>query len=327
MGGTRFVGRHLAVDLLARGHRVSVLNRGRTPDDLPPTVERLRADRTRPDELRRAVTGRRFDAVVDMVAYREADARGAVEAFAGRAGHYVFVSSGQVYLVRTPPVEELAREEAYAGSVMPPPPASSRDHAEWLYGIGKRECEDVLREVFETRGFPATVLRLPMVNGERDNYQRVEGYVARARDGGPILVPAGFDRPLRHVAATDVVRIVGDLIQRGLGIGRVYNLAQDESVSLGEFLAVVGRELGTEIRRLAIPREVLEREGLLPDCSPFSERWMSILDNSRARQELGAQFTRPAEYLPDVVRFAASVPPERIAGYRQRPRELALVAA
>ena len=63
IGGTRFVGRHIVEELLAQGHRVSVLNRGVSPDPLPDEVVRLRADRTKPEEVRAALDGQSFDAV------------------------------------------------------------------------------------------------------------------------------------------------------------------------------------------------------------------------------------------------------------------------
>ena len=45
LGGTQFIGRHVVEAMLAGGHSVSILNRGRTPDQLPAGVERLRGDR------------------------------------------------------------------------------------------------------------------------------------------------------------------------------------------------------------------------------------------------------------------------------------------
>jgi len=45
LGGTQFVGRQVVEALLAAGHRVSTLNRGIRPDELPSDVERLRGDR------------------------------------------------------------------------------------------------------------------------------------------------------------------------------------------------------------------------------------------------------------------------------------------
>ena len=45
LGGTFFLGRHLVDSALARGHEVTLFNRGQTNPELFPEVERLRGDR------------------------------------------------------------------------------------------------------------------------------------------------------------------------------------------------------------------------------------------------------------------------------------------
>jgi molybdopterin-binding protein len=47
LGGTQFIGRHIVEALLSAGHTVAVLNRGRSLDELPAEVERLRGDSAR----------------------------------------------------------------------------------------------------------------------------------------------------------------------------------------------------------------------------------------------------------------------------------------
>src|ERR1700704_4666950 len=105
IGGTRNLGPSMVQALMQEGHQVAVFNRGQTRDDLPEEVERLRGDRTDPEQLKRALgnrdhDGREFDLVVDTTLYTGAEAEAAVELFAGRAGRYIFLSTGQVYLVR-----------------------------------------------------------------------------------------------------------------------------------------------------------------------------------------------------------------------------------
>src|SRR5262249_26126329 len=96
IGGTRFMGYHLVWRLLAGGHRVTVLNRGRTPDPFGARVGRIAGDR---GLLKKLLAGRHFDAAVDFIAYTGDDVAQAVEALPGVA-HYVLISTGQVYLVR-----------------------------------------------------------------------------------------------------------------------------------------------------------------------------------------------------------------------------------
>ena len=90
------------------------------------------------------------------------------------------------------------------------------------------------------RGFPVTILRLPMITGERDHFGRLYGYVLRLKDGGPILVPSTPNHPLRHVYSGDVVNVLMHLISTGAGIGRAYNLSQDETITLDDDGNIVG---------------------------------------------------------------------------------------
>jgi len=321
LGGTRNLGPGLVAELLARGHRVAVCNRGITPDDLPGSVTRLRADRRDREELARALGDRRFDAVVDTTLYTGAEARDAVTLLDGRTGHYVAISSGQVYLVRAGVAPPFAEEE-YQGPVMPEPPRSSRDGADWKYGADKRDAEDVLAAAAAEHGFPAAVLRLPMVHGERDHYGRLHNYIARLADGGPIVLPEGAHLAIRHVDAADVVRAVADLVERGAGRGHAYNLGQDETLSIEECLGLLARAAGRPLALVRVARATLVAEELLPACSPFSGTWMSALDNRRSKAELGVAYTPFAATLERLVRHYARLPPP--PGYAQRPRELAL---
>jgi nucleoside-diphosphate-sugar epimerase len=324
VGGNRFVGHELAWRLLAGGHEVTLFNRGRLPDPFGERVKRLQGDRTTPD-FTRLLAGRSFDAAVDFAAFEPADARGAVEVLAGRVGHYVFVGTGQVYLVRRD-CPRPSREADYAGPLMDAPPSGHPDRREWEYGMGKRACEDVLQEAWARGRFPATRLRLPIVYGERDHTRRLEGYLWRLLDGGPLLVPDGGAHPVRHVYAGEVVRLVLSLLGRPETFGEAYNVCQEEAPPLTEYLHVLAEAIGTRPRLVAVSRDEILRAGLdVVAASPFSGRWMSWLDPSRARAELGFAHRPMRECLRSVVAsFLAHPPPDRPDGYRARDRELAL---
>jgi 2'-hydroxyisoflavone reductase len=62
LGGTAFLGRHITEQGLARGHTVTLFNRGVTNPGLFPEAEHVQGDR---DGGLDALDGRRFDAVVD----------------------------------------------------------------------------------------------------------------------------------------------------------------------------------------------------------------------------------------------------------------------
>ena len=326
IGGTRFLGHELTWRLLFAGHAVTLLNRGRETDGFGDRVERLRGDRTTED-FSRLLRGRSFEGVVDFAAYTGDDARGVVAALADRVGHYVVISSGQVYLVRQD-APRPAKEEDYAGPLLSEP-ANEGDKREWDYGMGKRGVEDVLGEAWEKRRFPSTRLRLPMVNGERDHLRRLEGYVWRILDGGPVLLPDGGQRPMRHVYAGSAVKAILALLGDARTFGRAYNLAQDETPTLAELLTIVGDLLGAPARLQPVPVDRLVAAGIDPvRISPFSGRWMSFVDPSRAKAELGFQHEPLRSYLDKIVTaFLARPPVDPPPTYAERAREKALASS
>jgi len=327
IGGTRFVGCLLVWRLLAAGHRVTIFNRGTRPDPFGQRVERLHADRASA-EFGRLLRGRRFDAAVDFVGYQGHEGLQVVDVLGGGAvGHYVFISTGQVYLVRqdcpTP-----ATEADYDGPLIVEP-ADPFDHEDWLYGIGKRNAENALADAWASDGFPSTRLRIPMVNGERDHFRRIESYLWRILDGGPILLPDGGKTRCRHVYGFAVAQAISRLLGNAATFGKAYNLCQDEEPTLAELVALLAAELGAPARLVSVSAEQLKARGLRPiQVSPFSDRWMSRIDPTRAKVEFGFQHEPLKSYLSKIVcSFLSHVPPAPPENYAHRPLELELVAS
>jgi len=318
IGGNRFVGALATWRLLAAGHEVVLLNRGQRADPFGNRVERLRGDRV--TELERLTAGRSFDAVMDFAAYTGEDGRRAAEVFRDRVGHYLMVSTGQVYLVRQG-APRPAREGDYEGPVIPRPEGPP-DLGEWEYGVGKRDAEDALVRA-AGEGFPATRVRIPMVNGELDYFRRLESYLWRLLDGGPVLMPEGGAEPMRHVYGAEVARFLAEIAGRRETFGKAFNLAQDETPRLRDLLEKLRQLLGSRSELVAVPAAALIEEGIEPSAiSPFSGSWMSFIDPSRAREELGFRHLALDTYLGRIVAsFLSHVPPAPPDGYRFREAE------
>lgn len=320
IGGNRFMGVSLVWRLLFAGHHVTVLNRGNLADPFGDRVERLRADRTT-DALDAALSGKGFDRVIDLAGFTGEDVARTLRVLGDRFGHYLFVSTGQVYLVRNA-CPRPARESDYDGPVMAAPPAPA-DEPDWRYGVDKRAAEDVLASA----GVPVTRVRIPMVNGERDPKRRLEGYLWRMLDGGPLLVP-GADAIARHVYRGAVVDALARMVETPPR-GPAYNLAQAEEPTVRELVERLGTLVGARPRILDVPASALEEAGLVVrQVSTLSTPWMSHIDPTLARTELG--FTHPPleAYLSSIVAELITgwrgTPPD---GYEHRARELALAAA
>lgn len=94
LGGTIFLGRHLVDAAQARGHEVTLFNRGQHNTDLYPTLEKLRGDR---DGNLGVLRGRQWDAVVDTCGYVPRLVRDSASLLANVVEHYTFISSISVY--------------------------------------------------------------------------------------------------------------------------------------------------------------------------------------------------------------------------------------
>lgn len=327
IGGTRFVGYQLAWRLLAADHQVTLLNRGHTPDPFGPRAERLIADRTTSD-FEQVVQGRSFDAVVDFAAFTGADAQQSVATFGdGRVRHYIAISTGQVYLVREG-CPRPAREADYEGPLLPEPANDPTDREEWRYGIGKRAMEDVLTAAWDAHRFPATRLRLPMVNGERDHFRRVESYLWRILDGGPLLLPDGGTHVTRHVYGGSVVQTITRLLGQTAAFGQAYNLCQNETPTLAALLTILAELVGAPARLVPVSASALAAHHIRPtEVSPFSDHWMSVLDPAKAKAALGFQHEPLPHYMEKIVTCFLNHPPATPpANYAGRPEELALAA-
>ncbi|MXX83813.1 MAG: NAD-dependent epimerase/dehydratase family protein [Chloroflexi bacterium] len=321
IGGTGNIGYYLSRRVHAAGYDLTLLNRGITKDDLPRDISRLHANRSNHKQMRRALLAKSFDIVVDFVLYSGDEAQTAIELFQDNIERYIAISSGQVYLVREG-LERPFEEDDYAGRLMPEPKSNSYAWEEWRYGMQKREVEDRLAAAWQRERFPHTTLRLPMVNSVRDPYSRLLNYYLRLRDDGAILVPHSPDYVLNHVYAPDVVEGIMRLIESEAGKGSAYNIAQDEHISHADFLALLAKIMGVQAHTVSAKRSDLVANGFLPDCCAFSERWMSALDNSRGKSELGIRYTPLRNYLLELVaRFDAQAltPP---LTYRRRHAEL-----
>lgn len=205
IGGTSFVGRAIALAGVDKGHEVTVLNRGRTPADLPADVERLVGDRQ--GDLS-ALAGRRFDATIDVIAYRPSDVAALHGALGDRGGHHVQVSSVSAY---EDPPEEGATEAS--ASLWPEGSVDADADVTWeTYGPLKAACE---REAVARFGAATTIVRPTYVIGGHDATLRFPYWVQRCRRGGDVAVPGPRDVALQYVDARDLGAFTLTLVEHG----------------------------------------------------------------------------------------------------------------
>ena len=324
VGGSGFMGERVAAALHERGHSVTVLTRGQR--SVPDGCDVLAVDRSDTAALRAGLEGRRFDLTIDFLAYDSQDVERLLTLPYAALGRYVMISSGQVYLVASG-AEVPYREDDAERPVIAEPELDSSDHAEWRYGVGKRRAERALLALRGTHGVRALALRLPIVQGEHDASLRLWAYLERMLDGGPILLPDGGVRPVRHVYVGDIARAIVWIADHDPPRGAAYNLATPEVVSVRELLERVAQAAGLTPRFVDVPWSELRAAGLDDSCSPYAGRWSSVVDPSRMAVEWGLLGTRLDDWLPRVVRWHLEQRPTAShSGYARRPLELELAA-
>src|SRR5512141_3432883 len=95
LGGTGFTGPHQVRYALARGHELTLFNRGRRPKEWPAPVEELVGDRNTGDL--KSLAGREWDVCVDNPTSLPFWVRDAGRVLQGKVKQYVFISTLSVY--------------------------------------------------------------------------------------------------------------------------------------------------------------------------------------------------------------------------------------
>ncbi|WP_019587960.1 SDR family oxidoreductase [Deinococcus apachensis] len=277
LGGTQFVGRHIVEALLARGHGVTVLTRGRTPDELPETVERLKGDRNEGTAGLAALEGRAWDACVDVSGYTPGQVRASAEALRERVRRHVFISTGSVYAEQH---RHPIREDD------PLLPAAAEDVTEVTgetYGPLKVTCERIVQEVFGER---ATILRPQIVAGPYDPTGRYTYWIDRVAAGGDFLAPGNGSDFVQVIDARDLAHFTMKVLEED--IPGVFNLAGPR-LSWREFLEVAREATGSNARPVWVDEATLEAQEVgwreLPVWLPAMSEQGGLMDMSSDRAQ------------------------------------------
>lgn len=257
LGGTRFLGRHLVHELLARGDRVTLFHRGRSGAQLfEGEVERWTGDRDRGLAELAARLQRRpsFDAVVDTSGYLPRVAGACARLLRNHAKRYAFVSSVSAYADTSQP----GTDEAAALAALPSP--ATEDIAAH-YGALKAACENV---VLETFGAADTLLFRPgLIVGPHDATDRFSYWVRRIAAGGPMLVPGPRERVLQFVDVRDAARFIVQRLAREAG--GVWNVVGPrEPMPAQRFVDEVARGVGRAAEPVWADPAWLLQQGVQP---------------------------------------------------------------
>ena len=215
LGGTRFVGRHLVDAALARGHEITLFNRGQHASDSLSKVETIAGDRNK--DLAK-LQGRRWDAVVDTCGYLPRTVKASAETLAQSVDSYVFISSLSVYadfqqlgIDETAPLKAITSEQLKKANEIDASGQTSAVTYGEMYGGLKALCEQAAEEVMPNR---VLTVRPGLIVGPHDYTDRFTYWVVRLARGGEVLAPGSPGRFVQFIDARDLSEWIVKMVER-----------------------------------------------------------------------------------------------------------------
>jgi nucleoside-diphosphate-sugar epimerase len=251
IGGTGNISAACVRLALARGHRVTLLNRGQRPLAAHglPELEQIHADLRDEAATARALAGRGFDCVANFIAYDADDVARDLRLFAGRCGQYVFISSASAY--RKPPRHPLITED------------TPLENPFWEYSRKKIAAEAACLAAHRDHGFPATIVRpshtydtvLPLALGGWADFTVIE----RLRRGRPLVIHGDGSSLWTLTHSDDFARGFLGLLGQPAALGQAFHITSDEWLSWDQIYQTVADAAGAPLRAVHIPTDFLVR--------------------------------------------------------------------
>ncbi len=251
IGGTGLISSACSDLALERGHELYILNRSLSsryplPNGAHPLVADIHAD---PAALDRLLAGRKFDVVVDWIAYTPDDIERDLRLFGGEAGQFVFISSASAY--QKPPAHYLITEE------------TPLENPYWEYSRNKIACEQRLMQAFRRDGFPVTIVRPSLTYGPSQiplcvgSWQHPYTVIERMKRGGKIIVPGDGTSLWVLTWNGDFATGFLGLLGNEKAIGQAYHITSDEVLTWNQIYTEVGRALGVDLHIVHVPADLI----------------------------------------------------------------------
>lgn len=302
LGGTGFIGPHQVRYARARGHRITLFNRGKTNPHLFPDVEKLRGDRNGDLE---SLEGRSWDVVIDNSASDYRWVEMSADLLADAVEQYIYVSSISAYAdLSRPGVDEDDPTHSYRSAGVEP------GAEELPYGLQKALCEREAREALPGR---TTVVRPGLIVGPRDRTDRFTYWPARIDRGGEVLAPGTPEDPTQLIDARDLTGWMIRLAEAGTT--GTFN-ATGPTRGMGVLLAGIREAVRSDATLTWVDADFLAEHGVqpwtdMPVWMPPRGQYAGIAraDIGRAL-EAGLTFRPLAETARDTLRWHRARPPE-----------------
>ena len=311
LGGTGFTGPHQVAYALARGHTVTIFNRGKEANPWPGQVEELIGDRNTGDL--KALEGRDWDVCIDNPTTLPFWVRDAGKVLAGRVGQYIFISTISVYASNAKPADETDATIAYDGKdAMAETQETVKASNRGLYGPLKAVSEQEA-----ARQFPGatTIIRPGLIVGPGDDTDRFTYWPVRLAGGGEVLAPGDGGDPVQFIDARDLAEWTIRMAEtRTLGVFNATGPAHGQTMR--GMLDGIAAAVGHGDHLVWVPTAFLEAQNV----SPWSDLpvWVPGQGDTAgfARRDIGKALAAGLTFRP-----LATTATETLAWFRTLPAD------
>ncbi len=327
LGGTGLIGPAFVDFAVARGHKVTLFNRGKTNTDLFPNLEKLHGDRN--GDLASLEGDRTWDAVVDNTASIPGWVHDSAGLLKDRAKLYLFTSSISAYADHSKPG---MTEDAPVGTISPAEVEKVKtvqDITGENYGPLKALCEEEARTAFPGR---ALVVRPGLIVGPNDRSDRWTYWPVRVHRGGEVLSPGDPTDPVQFIDTRDLAEWYVRLLEAGT-TGTFHATGPASRLSIAEMLYGLRATTGEKVSFTWVPAAFLAEHEVqawqhMPAWVPPVEGYegFGLVDCSKA-QNAGLTCRPMAVTAIDTLEWWNALPAERRAEPRaglsaEREREV-----
>ncbi len=248
IGGTGLISREIVKQLVNRGDHVTVINRGKSGRSRLSEVENLVCDRNDTDRLELLVSGRVYDAVIDMICFTEDQARTTVRLFSERCAQLMIVSSVAAYQrpLRCVPSREsselLWTEPGYR------------------YGFEKAQIERYLNGEI-ANGASITVVRPSLTFGPGARNVGVlrqnRGIVERIKNKKPLVMFGDGTNPWSFSFSPDIAAAMIALLANDDALQKTFHIASPELSTWNDLYRTMGNIVGSQPDIVYLPSDWL----------------------------------------------------------------------
>lgn len=285
IGGTRFVGHHIAQKAIDNGHEVTLFNRGKTESTINGSYEFIQGDRN--TDLER-LKNRKYDAVIDTCAYYPKQVESTVDILKGNVDKYLLISTISVY----EPYKFNYTEE----DKLKPVDLTSDKITGETYGPLKVGCEKVLIDKYGENN--SIIIRPGYIVGDKDYTDRFSYWPVMMKNLNKMIVPSSMDLMYQFIDVKDLADFVVLSLEKDLS-GAYHIIGPKDSLLYSDFIHLCRDLINPECELVEMHDDWFIRNGIVKQYmyptynDNYEGKVLFTADTSKA-QEAGLTF-RPIE--------------------------------